>query len=353
MGRAHTTDMDKVGRMQAHESNRQAQQLHRQAVGRNLEDMNSIYNTSRVKHPLFSAFRTDDAVNYFDIATVHVDRCVLDFATEPTDSFLGLITMKDQDEMYSSARVYEIDRRKPTDDDSDPDDAESEEDDDYSILEQDLDGDGTTCMAIIDVNEMMVSTASLDDCQVIERWNVIWAKFTGHAVWPVIVPDEYEGGARKGLNKTSGENSVLVQFFGTYDFARVTKKQVISFLKGLLSPCHLKCKKPVFTRALEEAEIYLSEQKLPKEMLQLRDGGSASLVGGFFVMVNNLWELRDECIKQYFNNNGSPDIEQIDCYKPLLGRKENFILHAINSTLTYILFRFSGPRYSWFLIPKK
>ncbi|KZV21556.1 BAHD acyltransferase DCR-like [Dorcoceras hygrometricum] len=33
MGRAHTTDRDKVGRMQAHESNRQAQQLHRQAVG--------------------------------------------------------------------------------------------------------------------------------------------------------------------------------------------------------------------------------------------------------------------------------------------------------------------------------
>ncbi|XP_073288049.1 DDB1- and CUL4-associated factor homolog 1-like [Primulina huaijiensis] len=114
---------------------------------RNLEDVNSVYNTRRVKHPLFSAFRTIDAVNYSDIATVSVDRCVLDFATEPTDSFLGLITMDDQDEMYSSARVYEIGRRKPTDDDSDPDDAESEEDeddegDDDSILEQDLVGDG-------------------------------------------------------------------------------------------------------------------------------------------------------------------------------------------------------------------
>ncbi|XP_073276803.1 DDB1- and CUL4-associated factor homolog 1-like isoform X1 [Primulina huaijiensis] len=114
---------------------------------RNLEDVNSIYNTRRVKHPLFSAFRTVDAVNYSDIATVPLDRCVLDFATEPTDSFLGLITMDDQDEMYSSARVYEIGRRKPTEDDSDPDDAESEEDeddegDDDSILEHDLDGDG-------------------------------------------------------------------------------------------------------------------------------------------------------------------------------------------------------------------
>ncbi|KZV45969.1 hypothetical protein F511_10659 [Dorcoceras hygrometricum] len=100
---------------------------------RNLEDVNSIYNTGRVKHPLLSAFRTVDAVNYFDIATVPVDRCVLDFATEPTDSLLGLITMNDQDEMYSSAR--------------------------------DLDGDGTTCMAVINVNEMVVSAAFLHDCQ--------------------------------------------------------------------------------------------------------------------------------------------------------------------------------------------
>ncbi|KAI3468457.1 hypothetical protein Pfo_025120 [Paulownia fortunei] len=114
---------------------------------RNLEDVTSAFNTRRVKHPLFSAFRTVDAVNYSDIATIPVDRCVLDFATEPTDSFVGLITMDDQDEMYSSARVYEIGRRKPTDDDSDPDDAESEEEeddegDDDSILEGDLDGDG-------------------------------------------------------------------------------------------------------------------------------------------------------------------------------------------------------------------
>ncbi|XP_076959228.1 DDB1- and CUL4-associated factor homolog 1-like [Bidens hawaiensis] len=96
---------------------------------RNLEEVTSAFQTRRVKHPLFSAFRTLDAVNYSDIATIPVDRCVLDFSTEPTDSFVGLVTMDDQDEMYSSARVYEIGRRKPTDDDSDPDDAESEEDD--------------------------------------------------------------------------------------------------------------------------------------------------------------------------------------------------------------------------------
>ncbi|KAI3453945.1 hypothetical protein Pfo_010608 [Paulownia fortunei] len=116
---------------------------------RNLEDITSSFNTRRAKHPLFSAFRTVDAVNYSDIATIPVDRCVLDFANEPTDSFVGLITLDDQGEMYSSARVYEIGRRKPTDDDSDPDDAESEEveDDeggDDSVLEPDLHRDGNT-----------------------------------------------------------------------------------------------------------------------------------------------------------------------------------------------------------------
>lgn len=114
---------------------------------RNLEDVTSAFQTRRVKHPLFSAFRTVDAVNYSDIATIPVDRCVLDFATEPTDSFVGLVTMDDQDEMYSSARVYEIGRRKPTDDDSDPDDVESEEEeeddvDEDEILGPDLDEDG-------------------------------------------------------------------------------------------------------------------------------------------------------------------------------------------------------------------
>ncbi|XP_012076280.1 DDB1- and CUL4-associated factor homolog 1 isoform X2 [Jatropha curcas] len=118
---------------------------------RNLDDVMSAVHTRRAKHPLFSAFRTVDAINYSEIATIPVDRCVLDFATEATDSFVGLVTMDDQEEMYSSARIYEIGRRRPTDDDSDPDDAESEDDDDDEdeddgdmdpMLGPDLDGDG-------------------------------------------------------------------------------------------------------------------------------------------------------------------------------------------------------------------
>ncbi|KAM0016091.1 putative [histone H3]-lysine(4) N-trimethyltransferase [Helianthus debilis subsp. tardiflorus] len=131
----------------------------------------------------------------------------------------------------------------------------------------------------LDVNEMIILAANLDDCHDIEPGDIIWAKLTGHAVWPAIVLDESFVSIRRGLNKLSGEKSVLVQFFGTHDFARVKTKQVISFLKGLLSSFHLKCKKLDFIRSLEEAKMYLSRQKLPRSMLQLRKGFGTDVEG--------------------------------------------------------------------------
>ncbi|KAI3814266.1 hypothetical protein L1987_19016 [Smallanthus sonchifolius] len=132
----------------------------------------------------------------------------------------------------------------------------------------------------LDVNEMIILAANLDDCHDIEPGDIIWAKLTGHAVWPAIVLDESFVSIRRGLNKISGEKSVLVQFFGTHDFARVKTKQVISFLKGLLSSFHLKCKKLDFIRSLEEAKMYLSRQKLPRSMLQLRKGFGTDIGSG-------------------------------------------------------------------------
>ncbi|CAL9174091.1 unnamed protein product [Musa hybrid cultivar] len=120
---------------------------------RNLEEITSAINTRRVRHPLFPAFRTIDAVNYSDIGTVQVDRCILDFATDPTDTFVGVIAMDDHEEMFSSARLYEVGRKRATDDDSDPDDGgDTDEDDDEneseadmdSIFDADLAGDGDT-----------------------------------------------------------------------------------------------------------------------------------------------------------------------------------------------------------------
>ncbi|PPS11489.1 hypothetical protein GOBAR_AA09155 [Gossypium barbadense] len=118
-----------------------------------------------------------------------------------------------------------------------------------------------------------------------ERLNLSFS-VDSHAMWPAIVVDESLLGDRKGLSKISGGRSVPVQFFGTHDFARIKLKQVVSFLKGLLSSFHRKCKKPRFSRGLEEARVcirqpFLCEQKLPRRMLQLQngivvDGGEAS-----------------------------------------------------------------------------
>jgi HIV-1 Vpr-binding protein len=107
---------------------------------RNLEDVTSSINTRRVRHPLFPAFRTIDAVTYSDIATVQIDRGVLDLATEPNDSLLGVVAMDNPDEMFSSARLFEVGRKRPTDDDSDPEDGgDSEDDDDEDDDESDVD----------------------------------------------------------------------------------------------------------------------------------------------------------------------------------------------------------------------
>ncbi|XP_058091271.1 DDB1- and CUL4-associated factor homolog 1 isoform X5 [Magnolia sinica] len=110
---------------------------------RNLEDIASAVHTRRVRHPLFAAFRTVDAVTYTDIATIPVDRCVLDFAVEPTDSFVGLVSMDDHDDLFSSARLYEIGRRRPTNDDSDPDDGVDTDDEDDEDDDSEADEDPT------------------------------------------------------------------------------------------------------------------------------------------------------------------------------------------------------------------
>ncbi|KAL1808010.1 hypothetical protein DCAR_0727409 [Daucus carota subsp. sativus] len=137
-------------------------------------------------------------------------------------------------------------------------------------------GIGSSNTENLDINEMVVLAASLDDCHELDPGEIIWAKLSGHATWPAIVLDESVIGGRKGLNKITGEKSILVQFFGTHDFARVRMEQAIPFLKGLLSSCHTKCKKTGFVRSLDEAKMYLSKQKLPKRMLRLRKSNTSN-----------------------------------------------------------------------------
>ncbi|KAG5531010.1 hypothetical protein RHGRI_025834 [Rhododendron griersonianum] len=137
----------------------------------------------------------------------------------------------------------------------------------YKIGTSDTDG--------LEFSEMVVLAASFDDCHELGLGDIIWAKIAGHAMWPAVVVDESCLGNRKGLTKNSEGKSVPVQFFGSHDFARVNTKQIISFLKGLLSSFHLKCKKPNFVQSLEEAKLYLSELKLPRRMMRMQNGMEA------------------------------------------------------------------------------
>ncbi|ERN13661.1 histone-lysine N-methyltransferase TRX1 [Amborella trichopoda] len=122
----------------------------------------------------------------------------------------------------------------------------------------------------LDYDEMFVLAAGYDDHE-LDHGDVIWAKLTGYAVWPAFVMDEVHASACKGLDPPS-KGSVPVQFFGTYDYARISMKHVISFVKGLLSNYHMKCNQARFLRALEEAKRFLEEQKLPDMMAQMQTG---------------------------------------------------------------------------------
>lgn len=94
---------------------------------RNRNDVESAFDASRKEHSLFSAFLTVDTVNYSEIARIPVEGGVLDLAVEPSDSFVGVVAMDDAAEMRSSARMYEIGRKRPSDGDSDSDDVEMSE----------------------------------------------------------------------------------------------------------------------------------------------------------------------------------------------------------------------------------
>ncbi|XP_020247221.1 histone-lysine N-methyltransferase TRX1-like [Asparagus officinalis] len=127
----------------------------------------------------------------------------------------------------------------------------------------------------LNYNEMLALAASFDDCQDLEPGDLVWAKLTGHAMWPAVIVDESNIGERGVLQLVRHNQSVLVQFFGTHDFARINSKQAIPFLNGLLSSLHLKCKQTRFGRSLEEAKEYLRDQQLPETMLQMRKSNSA------------------------------------------------------------------------------
>ncbi|KXZ51678.1 hypothetical protein GPECTOR_11g13 [Gonium pectorale] len=106
------------------------------------EPLQGLFHPRRARHPLHAAFRTLDAATYADIATVAVERVVLDLAVEPTDSLVAVVAVDLADEELSSAaRVYEVGRRRPADDESDADEDDEEDSDDSDGGSEDEDED--------------------------------------------------------------------------------------------------------------------------------------------------------------------------------------------------------------------
>eukprot|EP00803_Ostreobium_quekettii_P004630 evm.model.scf_672.6 EVM.evm.TU.scf_672.6 scf_672:23684-28573(+) len=107
-------------------------------------DLSCLNSTRRLKHPLHSAFRTLDAVDYQEIATVQVERCVLDLAVDAHDQHVAVVAV-DGEVPTSALRVYEVGRHKPAEDDSDleGDDAEDEEERESEVEELDDDEEDT------------------------------------------------------------------------------------------------------------------------------------------------------------------------------------------------------------------
>ncbi|GER46769.1 vacuolar iron transporter (VIT) family protein [Striga asiatica] len=72
--------------------------------------------------------------------------------------------------------------------------------------------------------------------------------------------------------------------------------------------------------------------------------GMANLIGGLFVICQNLHELKCECPIEPPAGTQIPNQSPItDRYKELLGRRQNFLLHAVVSVISYLVFGLVPP----------
>ncbi|XP_042007637.1 uncharacterized protein LOC121756209 isoform X1 [Salvia splendens] len=68
--------------------------------------------------------------------------------------------------------------------------------------------------------------------------------------------------------------------------------------------------------------------------------GAANLIGGLFIIAHNLWDLKCDRVEEQLSNQVT---EQVDRYRQLLGRRQNFALHAFVAIVAYIAFGLVPP----------
>ena len=97
------------------------------------DSLAALLHPRRRRHPLAAAFRTVDARTYAEIATVDVERAVLDLALDPTDSYLAVVAVDisaDAAAVGSSVRTFEVGRPRPAPDDDESDGGDDGDDED-------------------------------------------------------------------------------------------------------------------------------------------------------------------------------------------------------------------------------
>lgn len=86
------------------------------------------------KSPYGNSFRTFDAIDYTNIATIDVKRNIYDLAVDPGNCFIALVeNQSSRDSIVSTesvCKLYEVGRCKEEDDEEAEDDDEEENDDD-------------------------------------------------------------------------------------------------------------------------------------------------------------------------------------------------------------------------------
>lgn len=73
----------------------------------------------------------------------------------------------------------------------------------------------------------------------------------------------------------------------------------------------------------------------------------ANLIGGLFVICHHLWELKNDdhgvIYSRETENTPNQGTQRLDKYREILGRRENFLLHATVAIISYIIFGLIPP----------
>jgi hypothetical protein len=130
-----------------------------------------------------------------------------------------------------------------------------------------------------DLDGFAALAAGVDDHEgQLGHGDLVWAKVKGYPMWPALIMDE-EHAKLCEIEPATRAAMLPLQFFGSYDYARISSKKVVSFSRGLMLKLHAKRKRLAFEQGLAEVETYLKEHRLPEAMLRLLDSQGDGALG--------------------------------------------------------------------------